>query len=123
MLDRIVFATHFLKGVIPVKAIYVFVDAASVITCVKSANPQVTEKRHLVEVALIREILERHKISLIHIAGSANPADLLTKFAPNETHISSVDFAETTVGTDSAYVSKKKNATTTKITSGKGNSG
>ena len=98
------YALHFLKGVIPVRAVFVFVDAASVITCCMSANPQVSEKRHLVEVALVREIIERYKIHLLHISGEANPADQLTKFAPNGVHVSEIDFAQTTANTSSTYV-------------------
>ena len=84
---------------------------SSVITCVKSANPQVTEKRHLVEIALVREILERHRITLHHVAGTANPVDQLTKFVPNECSIDSIDFSQTTANTQSAYVKKEKKNT------------
>ena len=83
-------------------------DARSVVACLASKNPSCTEKRLLVGLALVREIIEKYNINLHHIAGEANPGDQYTKFEPNLVRDSVVDFSESTIGTDEIYVRKKK---------------
>ena len=87
-------------------------DCASVLQCLRASNPKCTEKRHLVEVALVKEILERFGIEAGHIAGEYNPTDVFTKLRPAKTakdllRASRIDFSKTTVGTNEKYVSRE----------------
>jgi hypothetical protein len=74
-----------LKPLVNIQGIHAFCDASSVIECIFSKNPRCTEKRHLVEIAICREILQRYNITLDHIAGDHNNADIFTKLHPNST--------------------------------------
>jgi hypothetical protein len=60
----------------------------------------------LVELALVKEIIDRYGVNVHHMAGTANPGDAYTKFSPNEVTSECVDFSKSTVGTTDLYVPK-----------------
>jgi hypothetical protein len=109
LLDHMVYVLALTGGILAYKKRAVFCDAASVVTCIHAKNPQATEKRTLVEIALIREILERYNIELHHIAGEFNPADVFTKIEHNDMDVNYLDISKTTFGTDDKFVVSERN--------------
>ena len=57
MLDRMIVVLQILQeSGISLKRKLALTDCASVLQCLRASNPKCTEKRHLVEVALVKEI-------------------------------------------------------------------
>ena len=61
----------------------IFTDCASLVSNVNSPNPQVSERRLLIDLQIIRELCSRYGIRILHISGKMNPADALTKRTPD----------------------------------------
>jgi hypothetical protein len=85
LIDRLIVCLEMLKAAkIKVKRIIAMTDCSSVLQCTRSTNPRCTEKRHLVEISIIQELLSRYNIECHHIAGEYNPVDVFTKLKPSE---------------------------------------
>jgi hypothetical protein len=84
LVDKLLFLRRMINdtGVITISKCAILTDCRSVIECLRSSNPQTSEKRLLAEVALLRSLIEEEKLQLGHIAGTHNPADVLTKLDP-----------------------------------------
>jgi hypothetical protein len=84
-----------LSQIATVKAIYFLLDAYNVLSCIASANPRASEKRLVVEVHLLKEILQRLGAILGHVPGTEYQVDCMTKMSPNQAGWE-VDFSKIT---------------------------
>ena len=56
-----------------------YVDCNSIIENLKTLKPRVSENRLIVEISLLRKLIEKYNIRIWHVKGANNPADCLTK--------------------------------------------
>lgn len=77
-LDNLVFLKQLVGRYFPVKLTLV-TDNQSLVDNFRSLKSTCTEKRLLLTIAQVKELVELHNIEVLHIVGDENPADALTK--------------------------------------------
>lgn len=78
LLDDMIYTYHTINEFFPLD-MEVYIDCKSVVENLSVSNPRVTEKRLLLELNSIRDMLVTYNIKIFHITGDKNPADCLTK--------------------------------------------
>ena len=70
--DRSIHIRNILLPLIPDIQIVILSDNASCVECIKSINPQCSEKRLLVTLAEIKQSLVENSIEIYHVEGKNN---------------------------------------------------
>ena len=90
VIDRSIYIRNILLCVFEKVNIVAIIDNASVVEAVLSMNPRCTEKKLLVAIAELKQLISENSITLYHCLGIDNPADVMTKTSRHNNAMSEI---------------------------------